>query len=125
MNKIELAKMIGLITTGYTQQITKHDIENLLEYEWMTISETFSGNIEIEIEQEDLASDCLDIKLVDLERDEDTKVCIQQIEDLPKYLEEGEFETEDKELYDLLYHLDRRFVQLWDKVIYEKDYFNG
>lgn len=93
MNKIELAKMIGLITTGYTQQITKYDIENLLENEWMTISETFSGNIEIEIEQEDLAADCLDIKLIDLEREEDAKVCIRQVENLlweraaDKYLE--------------------------------------
>ena len=42
-------------------------------------------------------------------------------EDIPKYIQEGEFTTNDKDLYDLLYNLDRRFNQLWDKVTYEKE----
>lgn len=45
-------------------------------------------------------------------------------EDIPKYIQEGEFTTEDKHLYGLLYNLDRRFVQLWDKVSDEKGVSN-
>lgn len=82
MNKVKLAKMIGLYETGYDQTISKQDILNLLENELMVISETFCGNIEVEIEQEDFSQDKLDIKLSDLENDADIKVCIKQVEDL-------------------------------------------
>jgi len=82
MNKVELAKLIGLHKTGYDQLISKHDIFNLVENEWMTISETFCGGIEVEVEQEDFSKDKLDINLTGLERDIDIKVCIKQVEGL-------------------------------------------
>lgn len=82
MHKVELAKMLGLEVTGYTQTITHYDIRNLLESEWCSISETFTSGIEIEIEQEDLAEDKLNIKMSDLEEDGDIKVCIKQVNDL-------------------------------------------
>ncbi|CAM0047611.1 hypothetical protein VPHK460_0104 [Vibrio phage K460] len=82
MNKVELAKMLGLETTGYPQTISKYSIYDLISSSWCVISETFTSGIEIEIEQEDLSKNKLDIKLSDLEKDEDIKVCIKQIEDL-------------------------------------------
>jgi len=80
--KVELAKMLGLSTTGYDQTISKHDINNLLAYEWCIISETFTSGIEIEVEQEDLSEKNLNIKHEDLVREGDIKVCVKQVEDL-------------------------------------------
>lgn len=82
MNKVELAKILGLDVTGYNQTISKYDIKNLLEHEWCIISETFTSGIEIEVEQEDLSENNLNITPEDLIEDGDIKVCIKQVEDL-------------------------------------------
>lgn len=82
MSKVELAKLLGLETTGYTQNISQEYIENLLEHECMIISETFIGGIEVEIKQEDFTSDKLNIKPEDLVEQGDIDYCIKQVVDL-------------------------------------------
>ena len=83
MNKVELAKIIGLHKTGYDQVISKHDIFNLVENEWMTISETFCGDIEVEVEQEDLLNGGLSVWVNYLKNGESVEMsCIKQVEDL-------------------------------------------
>lgn len=81
MNKVELAKMIGLkeITNS---NVDKWQITDLLESDWMFIDKEFNSFIVVFVKQEDLAKDKLDIKLEDLEREEDLKVCCKQIEEL-------------------------------------------
>lgn len=82
VNKVELAKMIGLYTTGYPQLIDKSDIRHLLDDQRMIISETFCGGIEVEVYQDDFGKDKLDIKLSDLEKDAPAKFCVKQVQDL-------------------------------------------
>lgn len=84
MNKVELAKMIGLVWDEYeSTNITKWDIEACLEKDWNYIEWFFCDEkINVYVNHHDFAKDKLDIKLSDLEKDEDIKVCIKQVEDL-------------------------------------------
>lgn len=85
MNKVELAKMLGLEHCGYGKDISvsKWEIEDVLQQEWETIDQGFSnGKIQISIAHEDFAPDELNIKLTDLVDEGDIKVCIKQVVDL-------------------------------------------
>ena len=81
--KVELAKMLGLeINYGYGD-ISKWEIVDLIINDYMLIDAQFnSGTLLVSITQGDLGKDNLDIKLSDLEAEEDIKVCIKQCEDL-------------------------------------------
>jgi hypothetical protein len=85
MDKVELAKMLGLEHCGYGENISvsKWEIEDVLEQEWETIDQGFSnGKIQISIEHEDFAANKLNIKHEDLIDECDVKVCIKQVSDL-------------------------------------------
>lgn len=83
MDKVELAKLIGLYKTGYAKVISKYDILNLVEDKWITISETFCGGIEVEVEQDDLLNGVLSVWVNYLKNDESVEMsCIKQVEDL-------------------------------------------
>ena len=80
MNKIELAKLIGL-TCGYWNKVDRWDIENLLEQDWDIIEMSFCyGKIIVCAEQEDLIE--LEISKEDMVKEADIKVCIKQVSDL-------------------------------------------
>ena len=80
MNKIELAKMLGL-TCRACNKVDRWDIENLLEQDWDIIEMSFCyGKIIVCAEQEDLVE--LEISKEDMIEDCDIKVCIKQVEDL-------------------------------------------
>lgn len=81
MNKVELAKMIGL-TCDY-MNVNKWEISDLLEkdYNWLE-REFCHGKIKNSVKQEDLVKDKLNITVEDLIEDGDIKVCIKQVQDL-------------------------------------------
>lgn len=81
MNKVELAKMLGLAECQRVA-VDKWDISALINNNYMTIDREFSSGITTIIDEEDLKPHRLDIKLSDLEKEEDIKVCIKQCEDL-------------------------------------------
>ncbi len=81
MNKIELAKMLGLGELE-NYNISLWEIKNLLETDWMVIDGWFTAGISVEITKEDLGKNKLDISFKDLEEDGDIKACIKQCEDL-------------------------------------------
>lgn len=93
MNKVELAKMIGLeYYCGYS--VDKYHLMDLLENDWDSIDWEFcNGKIIVSVSREDFAKDKLNIKESDLIEDGDIKTCIKQVEDLlweraaDKYLE--------------------------------------
>ena len=93
MNKVELAKMVGLEHyCGHS--VDKYSLLDCIDNDWESIDWEFChGKIIVSVDQDDFTKDKLDIKLSDLEREEDTKVCIKQVEDLlweraaDKYLE--------------------------------------
>jgi hypothetical protein len=79
MNKVELAKMLGL-TIDYT---TKYhwQIKGLLENDWDIIEETFCNEkFSVTVDQEDLVE--LEISEDDMISDGDIKVCTKQVGDL-------------------------------------------
>ncbi len=80
MNKVELAKMLGLVTTE--SHVGKWEIKDLLETDWMVLDWVFNAGVSVEITKGDLGKDKLDINLEDLEEDGDIEVCIKQCEDL-------------------------------------------
>jgi len=84
MNKVELAKMIGLEKTeSGCPDITKGVITGILEDEFLAVDWSFCNYIiEVYVDAYDLLPKRLDIKLSDLEEDGDIKVCIKQVEDL-------------------------------------------
>ena len=85
MNKVELAKMLGLEHCGYGADISvnRWEIEEVLQQEWETIDQGFSrGKIKISIVHEDFAPDALNITLKDLVKQGDIDYCIKQVEDL-------------------------------------------
>lgn len=82
MTKLELAKRIGLHTTGYPRSISKWAILNLIEDEYCVISEIFCGGIEVVVEQEDLVEGKLNITKDDLVDERDIKSCCKQVVDL-------------------------------------------
>ncbi|AUR94341.1 hypothetical protein NVP1193O_210 [Vibrio phage 1.193.O._10N.286.52.C6] len=81
--KVELAKMLGLEAHCGHGDVSKWEIVDLIINDYMTIGAQFnSGTFLVSITQGDLGKDKLDIKLSDLEAEEDIKVCIKQCEDL-------------------------------------------
>lgn len=82
MTKVELAKMIGLQTTGYPRAVDKWCILSLIEDEFCVISETFCGDIEVVVEQGDLVKGKLYITKDDLVDEWDIMCCCKQVEDL-------------------------------------------
>lgn len=85
MNKVELAKMLGLEPCGYGADISvnRWKIEEVLQQEWETIDQGFSrGKIKISIVHEDFAPAALNITLKDLVEQGDIDYCIKQVEDL-------------------------------------------
>ena len=85
MNKVELAKMMWLEPCGYGDNInvSKWEIEDVLEQEWETIDQGFlEGKIQVSITHEDFAPDKLDIKPEDLVEQGDIDYCIKQVVDL-------------------------------------------
>ncbi len=79
MNKVELAKMLGL-TIDYGQEY-HWQIKELLDNDWAIIEETFCDKkFTITVEQEDLVE--LEISEDDMISDGDIKVCVKQVEDL-------------------------------------------
>lgn len=92
MNKVELAKMLGL-KLQHKRDINKWSLAELMQNRWDSPDYTFNADIVITLEQEDLTKDCLDISEEDLVRPADLKVCIEQCETLiweraaDKYLE--------------------------------------
>lgn len=83
MNRVELAKMLGLGQYHTECIVEKWHISEILKQEWYTSHVyEFNADITVSLEQEDLSKDKLDIQLSDLEKDEDIKVCIKQCEDL-------------------------------------------
>ena len=80
MNKVELAKIIGLTCSGY-DKVDRGDIENLLEQDWDIIEKSFCyGEIIVCVEQEDLVE--LEVSKEYMIEACDIKVCIKQVEDL-------------------------------------------
>ena len=79
MNKVELAKMLGL-RMDYTNEY-KWRINTLLCEGWNVIEESFCNEkFTVTIEQDDLVE--LDISEEDMISDGDIKVCTKQVEDL-------------------------------------------
>ena len=81
MDKIELAKMLGL-ELNFNRSIDKWSLAELMQHQWNSLDYTFNADIVVTLEQEDLAKECLDINEEDLVRPEDLKVCISQCENL-------------------------------------------
>ena len=83
MCKVELAKMLGL-GQYYTESVVEEwHILEMLKQEWYTSHVyEFNADVTVSLDLEDFTKDNLDIKLSDLEKDEDIKVCIKQCEDL-------------------------------------------
>ena len=83
MNKVELAKMLGLSHPYGGEVVEKWHIEEVLKQDWyLTHTSKFNAHITVEITQEDFYEENLDIRSVDLKKEEDIKVCIKQCEDL-------------------------------------------
>jgi len=81
--KVELAKMLGLGQYYSECVVVEWHISEILKQEWYTSHVyEFNADITVTLELEDLSKDNLDIKLSDLDKDEDSKVCIKQCEDL-------------------------------------------
>ena len=93
MNKVELAKMIGLeYYCGY--YVDKYSLKSLLENNWAYLDWEFcDGKVIVSVDQDDFTKAILDIKEEDLVEEGDIKTCIKQVEDLlweraaDKYLE--------------------------------------
>lgn len=81
MNKVELAKILGLETL-HDYRVDSCHVKNLLAHDYMEIDWSFNADIYVSITQEDLYEDNLNIRHDDLVKDEDIKVCIKQCEDL-------------------------------------------
>ena len=82
MNKVELAKMLGL-EYYYGYSVDKYTLADCIFYDCEIIHWEFcNSKIVVSVCQEDFTKDKLDIKLSDLEREEDIKTCIKQVEDL-------------------------------------------
>lgn len=80
MNKVELAKMIGLTLDSY-MRVKKHDIVDCIECDWQDVQWSFCGEkIIVRVDNNDFSEDKLDIQLLDLVHDGDD--CIKQVEDL-------------------------------------------
>ena len=79
MNKVELAKMLGL-RMDYTNEY-KWRISSLLCEEWNVIEDSFCNEkFTVTVEREDLAQ--LDISEEGMISDGDIKVCAKQVKDL-------------------------------------------
>lgn len=92
MNKIELAKMIGLEAEGIN--VYEWQIRDCLDSSWFDIKFSFCDEkIIVSVDQDDFTKDKLDITEEDLVEEGDIKACIKQVEDLlweraaDKYLE--------------------------------------
>lgn len=93
MNKVELAKIIGLEHyCGHS--VDKYSLIDLLENDWERLDWEFChGKVIVSVDQEDFTKDKLDINESDLIEDGDIKTCIKQVKDLlweraaDKYLE--------------------------------------
>ena len=81
MDKVELAKMLGLAECQRVD-VDRWDIRDLINNDYLTIDREFCSDITAIIDEEDFKPHRLDIKLSDLEKEEDIKVCIKQCEDL-------------------------------------------
>ena len=81
MDKVELAKMLGL-ELNFNRSIDKWSLAELMQNSWNSLDYIFTADIVATLEQEDLAKECLDITEEDLVRTEDLKVCISQCENL-------------------------------------------
>ena len=82
MNKVELAKMIGLTLDSY-MSVQKYDIVDCIEYDWGSIVWSFCDEkVVVLVNSSDFTKDNLDIQLLDLVEDEDIQACIKQVEDL-------------------------------------------
>lgn len=56
MGKVELAKMLGLEMVGYDQSpVSMWEINELEKFEYQTIERKFTGDISVEIDQEDFS----------------------------------------------------------------------
>ena len=82
MNKVELAKMIGL-ELDYDLSVYKWEIQNCLDRKYFFIGWEFcNGKITAQVDKSDFTKDKLDIKEEDLAEEGDIKTCIKQVEDL-------------------------------------------
>lgn len=80
MNKVELAKILGL-EDDYNLQVSSYILLEVLEEDWQFIKSEFcEGKIDVEVGQDDLHM--LDISSEDLIEDGDIEVCIAQVETL-------------------------------------------
>lgn len=92
MNKVELAKMLGL-RLQYKRDVNKWSLAELIVSHWNILDYTFNADIVVTLEQGDLSTSNLDISEDDLIKPEDIKVCIEQCDTLlweraaDKYLE--------------------------------------
>ena len=83
MNKVELAKMIGLEKDYDNCYIQKEDLQASLKMHWCKIELNFCDNIiNVRVDKSDFTKDKLDIKEEDLIEEGDIKTCTKQVEDL-------------------------------------------
>ncbi len=85
MNKVELAKMIGLTSDEELYlgcMLTAWEVRSVIDGCGFIRKSFMKGKIEIDIEEEDYSPEDLDIKLDDLVEEVDIKVCIKQVEGL-------------------------------------------
>jgi len=54
MNKVELAKMMGLNCGGHVRIVTDSDIFELKEYDWNYIDKWFSNSISVSLDRQDI-----------------------------------------------------------------------
>ena len=83
MNKVELAKMIGLKLDKDNTPVDLSHLIQCIKMHYVKVEWNFCGRkVYARVDKQDFTKDKLDIKLSDLEREEDIKVCIKQVEDL-------------------------------------------
>lgn len=74
MNKLELAKMLGLTQTTRAE-VDMHDIKNLIEVDYMSIDIVFCDVINVVVEQEDLMA----IGIYDLDLNFDVDIILELV----------------------------------------------
>ena len=85
MNKVELAKMLGLASDEELYlgcMLNSWEVRSVVGECGFIRKSFMKGKIEIDIDEEDYSPEGLDIKSDDLVEDGDIKVCIKQVEDL-------------------------------------------
>lgn len=85
MNKVELAKMLGLEWFNQDGKgiydLHEFSLKDCFKHDWFRIEGCFNSGIHVRVTKEDFAEDKLDIKLSDLETEADIKACIKKVED--------------------------------------------